>query len=609
MYWKESVLGMPLQSTASPQEATTQSAPFRFVHRAPFQSLMLAFCILFGLAMIADIQTAGDGWWFWYGTIFNSGKRLYADLSLALQPAYILETAWFLTLFGKGWLVGKIPAVIHLVAYCIGIFLVVRESKLSDAGKALVLGSAFFLSLCSTAYRFDDYHVVAEGIEYYSLFLLIRFYKSPSARHNWFLAAGFGILSGITITTRVNDGSALFVGIAIVILCLPVPKKFPLLLLLGITTALTVLFIVRLTRDTFHDYVAISILRASEAKGGIANVLLRPIQLLGHTAEYLRRRSITYYLFGVAVVWTFLLRPFIENRQRRDLRKFVLGIILLLLPLPRLYLHFFDTQFILGTTAVGVYVLYALGIFVCLRFLHWKFVSHQSYQWNPLEILLIIPLGQLASMSMSTAGYHFGVYSPHAMLIVLLPLSSPFLFKSDSVKSVLLAYVAVLCFCCAVYKYQQPYVWHSFQSQPLFSGRQWYRHPVYGPMIIETGLLQYIEPACKVIDSDPAPRSLLGIPVPFANYFCDIPPWHDDVQTYYDTSTRAAVDRIMSDLQDTPPTWIMYQKEWKSLIAHERTLNNGQPIPHRFLAQMIEDKVKKGEWRAAHTSAFGNNAE
>ena len=107
------------------------------------QGLMFVFCLLFGLAMIADTQAAGDGVWYWYATFLHSGKHLYRDMHLALQPLYVLETAWVLALLGKGWVVSKAPAILHLVAYCVGLLLLVRRSELSDGEKAVVLGCGF----------------------------------------------------------------------------------------------------------------------------------------------------------------------------------------------------------------------------------------------------------------------------------------------------------------------------------------------------------------------------------------------------------------------------------------------------------------------------------
>lgn len=63
-----------------------------FDRKTRYQTLVLVCCILFGLAMIANMQSAADGGWFWYAVFLGSHKRLYADMHLALQPLFVLES-------------------------------------------------------------------------------------------------------------------------------------------------------------------------------------------------------------------------------------------------------------------------------------------------------------------------------------------------------------------------------------------------------------------------------------------------------------------------------------------------------------------------------------
>ena len=135
----------------------------RIINRSNlFQTIAFVFCVLFGLALTANIEPAGDGVWFWYSFFLHSGIHLYADMHLALQPLYVLETSAFMGVLGKGWLVSKIPAVLHLVAYCLALLLLVRQSNLSDARKAILLACSFFVSIGFGAIVFGDYHVLAD---------------------------------------------------------------------------------------------------------------------------------------------------------------------------------------------------------------------------------------------------------------------------------------------------------------------------------------------------------------------------------------------------------------------------------------------------------------
>jgi hypothetical protein len=283
-----------------------------------YQGLMFLFCVLFGLALIANTQTSGDGGWYWYATLFCGGKRLYSDLHLALQPLFVLETASFLALLGNGWLVSKGPAVLHVVAFCVGLGLLARSSKLSDLEKAIVLAAAFFVSIAFVAYRFDDYHVLADCFQVYSLVVLLLLQKAAKPRVALLLFTVLGILSGLALTTRLTDGAALFVGVAIAILCMAPSKRLISLVLFCAMAALTVLLVVRLTGDSLHDYVMYSIFDAAGSKGGVGNVFTYPMQLLRNTLRFLLgRQSLEFvlYLLGAVGMWAVLILPSLRTRR------------------------------------------------------------------------------------------------------------------------------------------------------------------------------------------------------------------------------------------------------------------------------------------------------
>ena len=102
-----------------------------------YQSLAILFCVLFGVAMIVNTQLAGEAWWFWYARFFHGGAKLYADLHLALQPLYVLQTNAWMQLFGIKCLVNEIPSAIQVFLFCLAIFLILRESDWPDWQKEI----------------------------------------------------------------------------------------------------------------------------------------------------------------------------------------------------------------------------------------------------------------------------------------------------------------------------------------------------------------------------------------------------------------------------------------------------------------------------------------
>ena len=500
-----------------------------------------------------------------------------------------------------------VASVLHLLAYAIGLLLLARASNLSDRQKALILACAFFTSIDFVGYRFDDYHVLADGFQVYSLVILLLLPATSQLSRRLRLVAILGALSGLTMMTRLNDGAALCLGVAIALLFLLPATRILSLVLFVATAALTVVTVVHFTGDSLHDWASNSIFHVAANKGGTNHVLLEPLQLPWDTLKYLDNSGIlalAIYSLGAIFSWVFLVRPAWQDRQPRSLVKASIGAILIVLPALYFGHYLVDSVPIVVFPPLGVLAAYALGLAIVVRVLcHWL-APAAIPTWNPREILLIIPLGQMMSGSMSSGGSPLGMSGPLAIMILLLPVAFPSRPRRESVRAFAVAVLALLAVGCAAQKYRVPYSWHSYNVSPLFVGRQWYRHPDYGPMIIERDNLAFIQPVCDAVKADGAQQGLLSLPYPYANYFCAIPPWHGYVQTFFDTSTRATIESLMADLQTSPPKWILYQRQLDNMALHERIYNHGNPLPHRDLDRMIEQKIERGDWHVVYTSNY-----
>ena len=181
------------------------------------------------------------------------------------------------------------------------------------------------------------------------------------------------------------------------------------------------------------------------------------------------------------------------------------------------------------------------------------------------------------------------------LLIVLLPICSPIRIGAEWARATLVAVAALLLCSAAHFKWDDPYSWHTYREKPLFTGRELYRHPVYGPMVIDRDLLAMIEPVCARVGDGGPGHELLSLPFSYANYFCNIPPWHDYVQTFFDTSSKETIDGLMNELQSSPPQWIFYQRQLTTLRVHELAYNRGEPLEQRRLDETIERKLADWE--------------
>jgi len=591
---------------------TIQRGPFisrLFNRNAVWQNLVSLFCVLFGLALIANTQLAADGGWIWYAILLRGGHKLYSELRLPLQPLFVLDTELFLALLGKSWIATRVPAVLNLIAYCLGFRLLVHYLPFSDRRKALFLGCGFSIAVCSNLVRFDDYHVITDFLCLFSLVLLLMLRQAATPSRRLVLIVCMGVFSGLSFTNRINDGGALLVGVALCIFVLLPSRRLLSLAVLLAAAAVTVVLVVRLTGDSFHDYWTVSVFRAAGSKGGAGHVFQYPVKLLWTTTKLALKRlpiELILYPFVLGAAWGFLLKPWLRSGQKNNFWKAALVILILLPPTIHLLPFLINNIFIYRFSTVATFALYALGAVAFYKLLRWDLLPGHRHPWNRLEILFVIPLGQLMSVATSSGGIHSENYLPMALMILLLPIVHPFKIRSEAIKSTLTVVLLFLLCYGFVDKTMIPYEWHSYRSLPLFVHRQWYRHPIYGPMIIETDLLHFIQPVCAQFDTDHASLELLSIPYSYANYFCGIPPWNNYVQTFFDTTSKETMDELMAKLRQSPPQWLLYERQMDSLRIHELTYNGGKPLPHRFLDTMIEEKIQSGAWKVVYTSDMGS---
>jgi hypothetical protein len=570
-----------------------------------YQSLAILFCVLFGIAMIVNTQLGGEATWFWYASLLHSGARLYADLHLPLQPLYALETDAWMQLFGIKCFVTETPSVIHILAFCLGIFLILRESDWPDWQKAIVLASAFLIGIESAAYRIDDYHMTADTFILYSLVLLLMIARADAARRQFGLTAGLGILSGLTITTRLNDGTALLVAAGICLLVLARKRKLILVSLFIVAAGLTVVFVVKLTGDSFSDYVSNSVIKAAGAKGGSGSILTAPFRFFRNALQMLHGRRWLFLWVVAMVAAGALIQRFWKNGVRY--------VILVQLGIAGVALAFSSHEH-RGQLLSGAFISFLSMFLIVVNYLLLPFVSTRAllsrigdgkFKWDSRECLILLPLAELASTSASTAGQTNSLpLSPIAMLLLLIPVIQPFRRQASWANISLVTIMALLGLSAMIEKINNPYSWILFRSSPMFVNRQWYRHPVYGPMYIDSNLLHFIEPVCREIGQGDARPELLSMPFSYPNYFCNTPPWHGYVQTFFDTSTRSHIDHLMNELDTAPPQWIVYQRQIKVLTGQEKTYGHGRRLPQRDLDELMMKKIATGQWQVVDKSNY-----
>ena len=300
--------------------------------------------------------------------------------------------------------------------------------------------------------------------------------------------------------------------------------------------------------------------------------------------------------------------PHLRRRRPAHVRQLlpVPAIALLLsLPPPLILLQqALSGKSVLAVSDVFGLLLYGLIVFLPLRLLHLALLGRGA-QWNRNELFLLLPFGQIFAGTMTSGGSILEAYTPLAFFLLLLPFIIPSILATVWNR---VAFATVLCLLAVgslIYKIVVPYQWLHYADVTMFQDRTLYRHPDFGPMVIERPQLALMQSMCAAIKPGTQPAQLLAMPWPYPNYFCNIPPWHGYVQTWYDTSTKDTIDALVHELQTGPPEWIVYQRSLETMLAHENTFAHGHKLPHRAMDTLIAAQLRGGRWSLPWQRCFG----
>jgi hypothetical protein len=581
------------------------------------QSIAVLGSLLLGLAIVVNVQLGGDSMWFWYATLLHKGVRLYADMHFVLQPLYVLETDVWMQLAGKRCLPYETLSLVHIVVFLGGLLLLLRESAWPDWQKAVLLFACFASLIRFDGYRFDDFHIVADIFYLYAMVLLLWLARCSTERRRWVLIAALGTLGGLAVTNRTTDGGMLLLASGACVFVLAKRHRLEAAVGFGGVALLVWFLIVHSTGDSWHDYWAQSVVRAGQAKGGTGNVLRGPYVALGNSLHSLATGGVKQYLSILIVLGAGFL-------VWRYVRASVLLVFAVELTLalglgyarrsPGIWSQLMEGSLVNVLSFVVQPLTYGLCVWISVRaWRAWRLsrskgLSPEGQPWDVREVIVLIPLAALLSAALSQATGTTNSTNTFAFLLVLGAVLLPSR-GSDSRWSVpVLGMIALAGLSGVVHKVRTPYNWGGTEEARMFTGREWYQHPIYGPMYSGQKNLQLWEETCREINGSGAAKpgeiGLLSIPFPYGNYFCGVPPWGNYVQTWYDTVTPETVDTLMQQLSAAPPEWILYERSPSIIRAHEIEYHGGGAIRHRSLDSLLVGNVEAGKWRLVFARSF-----
>ena len=610
-------------------------------------------CIGFGIALIANVQQEGDGMWYWYAAFLRNGTHLYSDLKIPLQPLMVLETEFFLALLGKSWLASKVPAVLNLLLYVLAMYLIASKARWPGQEKAIIIAAAFFVGIGFEGYRFDDYHVVASSLILYCTLLLLSLRKGETMLwRQYAIVAGLGLLIGLMFTTRVAEGVVLFLISVVAIPVLSSARKRLSLFIMSLAFAATVAAIVAMTGDTLGAWASSTIFGAASIKGGGSAFISDPCRMIWSAITFVFQRGLNC-VYGAAAISVSLAVSFelfakfrarttrSHNAYFRNLIKYeylgadgnsnkdvqsdpvrpeassygrfleycatmvllIVAAAIVFWSFRVLFKQFINGDFNIALSAVLIVACCACALYVFVKLAVSRFKPYKWATVEPYEVLLLVPLAMLGIGSLSTGGVFFGLYEPIGFFILLFPLISP-IKLTGFVRSLFLGLLIAMAACGILRKIEDPASWINFATPPLFMDRSIINHPTYGPMVIDNRQLGFIDRICTIVHDGDSRSQFLSLPFSYANYYCAIPPWHNYVQTWFDTTSKGVIQGLQRALETSPPTWILYQRQPASLAIHESIFNGGHPLQQRYLDDMIMARIASGAWRVVRRDTY-----
>ena len=462
--------------------------------------------------------------------------------------------------------------------------------------QALLIAAAFGTTLIAIYYRFDDYHVTCHLLTLFSIDLVLKLEHEERRSAVLRGAALLGIFAGLSTGTRLNDGAFLALASGIVLAVFARRQRWAAVLVFAAAASLVMLSLILMTGDSVATWADETIFRAAAIKGGTGSILSAPLRFPASSLKALWAEKpdgiglvITYAVIGFFVLGRHRLRTQTARRSSA-LGLTTLGVLGIIFQLRHPGL---TTRALANSLITWTYVLLiVLGVrlFLLLRRGHLA-------QWNRREVLFLIPFGQLTAGAMTSGQSPLEAYPTIAAMLLVLPFVFPMVLANRVLRDSFLAILAILAPGTLVTKWTLPYTWHHYYDASAFTGRVWFHHRQYGPMYIERPQLTMVNEICGLIQSDSrSSPELLAVPWPYPNYFCHIPPWHGFVQTWYDTTSRATMQRLVTDLQQQPPEWIAYERGLDTMAVHEKIFLHDARLPHRELDALVIQRLRSGAW-------------
>ena len=563
------------------------------------------FCFGFGLLSLILVSGGSDGTWILYSREILHGSRIYTDLSIAQQPLFYLFSILVLKFSKNFFIFEKLLYFPILFLFVYSIFKLSSFIERNNYLRAVLILSMFYVGITFEAFRFDDYHALTSSFILISIYYSIIFFDKKLSFNKFILYQG--ILFSFTFLTRINEGLALLVTVLMIAFY---QKGFSKLFFLGVFKIILIflffnILFLYILNENFFTWLNATIISASGAKGG-ADLYYYPLKIFIYS--FIKIKSISFLklvaIFFIDLIIYYLYRRFARVLCQRRLVNFfwIFFTSLQIVALRILYGDMFAVDLI-PFAVISSYIAFSI-------ILAFYLLGSPGFLdgVNPSILLTIYPFSLFFFGSLSSGGSYGSFFFP---LSTFIPISAYILLRMRNnysplfrqcIRAIFYTSLIFLSAQCFEARAKNPYSWHSYRAPSFIGGFKGYTRlsdTSRGFFFLPTDLYNLVQPVCLTV---PPGETLLSLPFSFANYFCNVAPWHGYVQTFFDTTTPSKINRLSDDLNSNPPNYIFYQRQLESMAAHESIFYGGRTLPHRLLDKTIMDNIKNGKWMVVYES-------
>lgn len=551
-----------------------------------------------------------DGVWKSYGQLLLNKENIYSDLEIVAQPLMILIHALIIKVYPNSLIFEKIIFFLISIGYLHSLKLLVELTKKSYFEKLIIYLSLFFTGILFEAYRFDDYHSIANTFIFYSIYFSFKYLKTNNIKYILIL----GILCSLTLLTRLNQGFTLL--IICLLLPLLVNKKYYakaehllyLLIPFFIIFFLTMFIISENTHDWYTSTISNGLEIKTSSKNFInLNIFSTPLNLFRNSLDHIIKSLSSALLQKKINLTTLLVILFFINTlnlKTEKVYKFLLNSFLLF---TLINLHLTKPTGVVPIQEIIPLSILSLSLITIYYASKIIYNLTKKKEFDKKIILILFPFLLFFFESFSSGGYLNSLYFPMMLSIYIFLLFDSFYSYNKFLYLIFLIFILINGF---TYKLENPFSWHSYKSLTFYEFYKTSSNGIgiknylsssndsLGYHLIDFQLYNLISPVCDLVDLS---SNLISIPHPFPNYYCNVNLWNNHVQSFFDTTSSKNMEILYENIKNNPPKYIFYQRDIINLKGHEEIFKI-DPI-FRDLDTLIMHNIQNKLWEVIYTSS------